>query len=123
MLVFVYGSLKRGHGNHAFLETADAYFMGEYVTVEQAFDLVDLGSFPGLTKGNYFVKGELYELKDIRPIDRLEGHPSFYRRDQIMVQSVNVGPLIRVKAWSYFIGEGYGDAIEEESAQVKSWGG
>lgn len=78
--VFVYGTLLAGEGNHRLLATAT--LVGEART-EPAFELRDLGHFPGLVKrGACSVTGEVYEVDaaTLAALDRLEGHPRFYRR-------------------------------------------
>ena len=81
--VFVYGTLLAGEGNHRLL--ANATLVGEAHTTP-AFELRDLGYFPGLVKGGACsVTGEVYEVDaaTLAALDRLEGHPRFYRRVRI----------------------------------------
>lgn len=78
--VFVYGTLLAGEPNHRLL--AGAKLVGEART-EPAFELRDLGPFPALVHGGACaVSGEVYEVdaKALAALDRLEGHPRFYRR-------------------------------------------
>lgn len=78
--VFVYGTLLAGEGNHRLLATAK--LIGEART-EPAFELRDLGAFPGLVRGGaYAVVGEVYavDTETLARLDVLEGHPRFYRR-------------------------------------------
>ena len=80
MTVFVYGSLLREEQNHAWLEGAE--FLREAKT-RPVFTLFDLGSFPGLVEGGETaVWGEVYEVGPpvLADLDRLEGHPRFFRR-------------------------------------------
>lgn len=80
MLVFVYGSLKRGHYNHGMMDGAryacDAVVWG--------YEMRDLGSFPGLVpiRHHDVVHGEVYEVDDAHAarLDRFEGCPNFYQR-------------------------------------------
>lgn len=81
--VFVYGSLLSGERNHGVL--AGAPLVGAAIT-EPAFELFDLGGFPALVaEGSRAVVGEVYEVgvADLARLDRLEGHPDFYRRTRI----------------------------------------
>lgn len=81
--VFVYGTLLAGEGNHRLLATAT--LVGEART-EPVFELRDLGPFPGLVSGGaHAVAGEVYEVDEatLAALDRLEGHPRFYRRTRI----------------------------------------
>ena len=82
-LVFVYGTLLSGERNHRLL--ARARLVGEART-EPRFSLHDLGSFPGLVPdGSHAVAGEVYEVDEptLAALDRLEGHPDFYRRASV----------------------------------------
>lgn len=79
--IFVYGSLKKGFGNHRLLETAR--FLGE---TQVKGKMYSLGGYPGAKmdeEGTIF--GELYEVDDSTKsrLDRLEGHPTFYKRIQV----------------------------------------
>jgi gamma-glutamylaminecyclotransferase len=85
-LLFVYGTLKRGKGNHYFLEKAK--FLGEAKTVEK-FALYDIGvpavkDYPPL----YQIRGELYlvDTTTLSIIDALEGHPTVYIRTPVQVE-------------------------------------
>ncbi|MGO8992060.1 MAG: gamma-glutamylcyclotransferase [Polyangiaceae bacterium] len=86
-LVFVYGSLMRGQGNHRLLERA-RFVRAAHTSA--AFTLVDLGAYPGLLAGGTTaVRGEVYVADDetLAALDRLEGHPNFYRRQGIALKS------------------------------------
>ncbi len=87
MKLFVYGTLQRGHGNNRLLRGAD--FVGEGVTKE-SFVLFNAG-FPKAVPSEYApgrktlpVKGEVWEINEdhLMWCDRLEGHPTWYRREQ-----------------------------------------
>lgn len=76
--VFVYGTLMAGESNHRLMNSAE--FLGEDA-IENA-QLVNLGSHPMLVPGAGVVYGECYRipLKMVQVLDRLEGHPHYYRR-------------------------------------------
>lgn len=86
MLVFVYGTLKEGYGNHRHhLQREGVNYKGEYITPAE-WTMFSLGGFPGVMKGgNTPITGEVYEIdKEVfRGLDRLEGFPRFYDRDLI----------------------------------------
>lgn len=98
MYLWVYGTLKRGRSNHGYLEGCE--YLGEYFT-DKNFSLIVSGlPFLVRRKGSG-VKGELYKInKDVlAQIDRLEGHPSFYKREIINITSVDTGNTI--EAYTY----------------------
>lgn len=90
--VFVYGSLMQGHHNNHVLLRSGARFVDHAVTSDP-FDMISFGTFPGVLDRkrpdkNARVSGELYEISDadaLTALDRLEGHPHFYRRRRIKV--------------------------------------
>ena len=84
MKLFVYGTLKKGGGNHRLLEGSK--FVCNYELKNHI--LFDIGfGFPYMYKGSTMesVLGEVYEVnkKTIKVIDRLEGHPVHYKRHLI----------------------------------------
>ena len=100
-VVAVYGTLKRGHGNHrAYLE--DSKFMGRGKTKDK-YPLVVSG-LPYLIekKGKgHNVEVEVYKVDDetLNRLDILEGHPDWYKRKQIDIK-LTTGAV--VSAWIYF---------------------
>lgn len=85
-LIFVYGTLKKGFSNHAYMYGSK--FVGKSTTVEK-YPMVDSG-IPYMYKsdGNGFqIKGEVYRVPKSRmpSIDNLEGHPTWYKRTPIEV--------------------------------------
>jgi gamma-glutamylcyclotransferase (GGCT)/AIG2-like uncharacterized protein YtfP len=87
--VFVYGTLKRGHGNNRLLSSSTFLTAAESVVHGQ---LKDLGGFPCWDMLSPVsdapmapVRGELWEvsLEDFRKLDMLEGHPGFFYRTQM----------------------------------------
>jgi len=81
--VFVYGSLMRGCHNNPILLGSEC--LGEYI-LEAPLRMVSLNVIPGLIAADDGVirrtYGELYvvEKEIVERLDRLEGHPDFYRR-------------------------------------------
>ena len=97
--VFVYGTLKRGFCNHALLEEAE--FIGEATTVArfgfylgaddyapEVEEIPYLYRHPRVTDEAMSVHGEVWEISPtmLRQLDRLEGHPDWYQRENIQVQ-------------------------------------
>lgn len=83
--LFVYGSLMTGESNHRVMRGARC--LGPTSTVA-AFELFDLGAFPGLVRGGATsVVGELFEVDDegLARLDEFEGHPTFYERGSIVL--------------------------------------
>lgn len=82
--VFVYGTLKTGHGNHHLLE--DSVFVGKRAHF-LPFILKDLGPFPIAvpSQSNHTIQGEEYIVDEqtLQRLDRLEGYPDFYNRTTI----------------------------------------
>lgn len=95
--VFVYGTLKEGHGNHRFLE--DAEFLGKGSL--RGFEMYHLGGFPAIVDSgeDEYVHGELYLVneKEFAGLDMLEGYPRLYDRKK--VKPVNLDE----ECWVYFM--------------------
>jgi gamma-glutamylaminecyclotransferase len=84
-LVFVYGSLKQGFGNHHLLK--NAHYLGAFETVAR-HKMISLGAFPGVIwcGGDHTIKGEVYDVIDENDriaLDNLEGYPTFYTKERI----------------------------------------
>ncbi len=82
-LIFVYGSLLSGMGNHGVIE--GAHFVAHHVT-DPEYSLMSLGAFPGLIlEGDTAIHGELYNVDDAtyERVEHLEGYPTFYQRTSI----------------------------------------
>ena len=101
--VFVYGTLKRGRGNHI-TYLASARFVGEAHTTESFMMFghgFPLARLPNKGDNYWFaakVKGEIFEVSmdELRHLDSLEGHPSFYKRT---LTAVDEYP--EAKVWMY----------------------
>jgi gamma-glutamylcyclotransferase (GGCT)/AIG2-like uncharacterized protein YtfP len=105
----VYGTLKRGRGNHGVL--GNSVFLGEAVTVSKEFTMFD-GGFPFVSDSfvdedlNGSIVGELYETNDQRilsNLDRLEGVPYLYVKREIDVKTLD---NITYQATIYVASEG-----------------
>jgi gamma-glutamylaminecyclotransferase len=74
-ILFLYGSLKRGHRNHRLV--ADQEYLGETVT-EPRYRVIDLGRYPGLIRDDangLAVRGELWAVSPccLLELDEFEG--------------------------------------------------
>ena len=98
-LLFVYGTLKRGFGNHYYLK--DAIFLGRGRTKER-YAMYEL-SIPYVVKDERVshIVGEVYEVgrDTLKRIDMLEGHPFAYKRERVVVV---LEDGTEVSAWLYF---------------------
>ena len=84
--VFVYGTLKSGFGNHRLMEGRSTFITKDKIKGK----MVSLGGFPGVVPDDdRSVVGEVYEVTDecLKALDRLEGHPSFYKRTPVVTDN------------------------------------
>lgn len=94
MMLFVYGTLKRGGSNVVLIR--DQRFLGEVVTVP-AYRMYDLGLYPGLIRddaGGVSVNGELWEVSAcaIAELDDFEMSAGEFERQRIELIHVE-GPV------------------------------
>lgn len=120
-LIFVYGTLKAGWGNNAIIH--DQKCLGPASTLDCRFQMHSLGGFPGVVAGTKRIVGELWEVDDqaFARCDRLEGHPTFYKREQVQVTSI-VGDkevMWSEPAWIYIYQESYHQL--DESSKIDRW--
>lgn len=88
MLVFVYGTLKRGHYNHKCLQGSE--FIGEAQSIDSYPMVCSNGTYPYLIEkaGEGFqIWGEVFRIDQgfLRILDRLEDCPDYYYRQAITV--------------------------------------
>ena len=85
-VVFVYGTLKRGHVRHFAL--AGQRFLGEAKTLPR-YRMVNLGSYPAIVEpGSFAISGELWEVDVacLALLDEIESvAESEYRRGSILL--------------------------------------
>lgn len=97
--LFVYGTLKRNFHNHYLLKTSQYLGTGHTKNKYAMYAT----SIPFVVKSEQVsnIYGELYVVNDktLKQLDRLEGHPTWYCREEIQIiteakQTIN--------AWLYF---------------------
>lgn len=93
--VFVYGTLKKGFRNHHYL----GGLKGKSAFAPGINLFIGSSPFPFAKRGERTAIGELYEIDEatLEKLDRLEGHPVFYKREQTRI----VGEDIDTMAWIY----------------------
>lgn len=133
--VFVYGTLKTG-GEIRGLNNLGLNVnpKGKAKTSYADYEMLDLGSFPGLLKGKNYIVGEVWEV-DAEALDTLDGIEGFDRDElQVKWQAPNFGDadknnfytrtIIETsqgKAWVYFLGEEeYGKYRDLESNNIQN---
>mgnify|MGYP003139024103 FL=1 len=107
-LVFVYGTLRKGHGNHVLLKNSE--FVDAGLTKKKYAMYANGIPFVSDDEEVSSIFGELYKVSShtLRMIDLLEGHPSWYERKKITV----IGGKKRYKAWLYFNNAKEGHLVE-----------
>lgn len=100
--VFVYGTLLEGLHNHHLLEGSRK--VGAGWSVEKMVMRHKGVPFVSRQEAVCVIRGEVYEVnaQTLRRLDKLEGHPTWYRREEIEVE-VEGGPGGR--AWVYLLGD------------------
>ncbi len=112
MLLFVYGSLRKGFQHPAYAYISQHF---DFVTDGKVLgSLYDMGEYPAAipATSNYWIVGELYRLKEqadwewaIAQLDDYEGvapedgEPALYRRERALVQTTDGQ---HQEAWIYW---------------------
>lgn len=105
LYIFVYGTLRPPRAGTPSADSryhpaiADHIRSAQPATLAGA-DLYDLGAYPAAVPGAGTLHGDLLAMTpDALPIaDRIEGHPTFYKRTEVTVQTDD-GPAT---AWAYW---------------------
>lgn len=84
VILWVYGSLRRGAANHA--ELAGARFLGSAPSAPR-YRLGQLAGYPALGPGDQAIDGEIYDVGPelLARLDHFEGCPTLYRRDVVVL--------------------------------------
>lgn len=114
-LVFVYGTLKRGYGNHDVMKMAGGEFLGEDKL--QRHQMYTNGAFPMIVPGlaARCVRGEVFAVNSLRGLDQLEGYReddpegSMYMRQEVELKSGR-------RVWTYV----WNRKIEENAERIAS---
>lgn len=105
-LIAVYGTLRKGFGNHRLIENAD--YLGTFNT-PPIYNMYSLGGFPGLKKnGETSIIMEVYAVnkEEASNVDSLEGYtegqtPYFYDKEYIETPWGTAGVYIYVRDLLY----------------------
>src|SRR4051812_15277301 len=92
--LFVYGTLRPPQANTAVEDSRYFSAIAEFVLAHEPASLIgaelyDLGSYPAAIPGEGRLVGDLLQVAPaaIPMADRIEGHPTFYRRVRITAQT------------------------------------
>ena len=98
-LVFVYGTLRRGYHNHRLIMDCEVIDIGRTVNNYAMY----ANGIPYVSENEAVsqIYGELYLVspKILFTLDMLEGHPSWYKRKKVPIETLN-GKIYN--AWLYF---------------------
>ena len=105
-ILFVYGSLKKGHKHHSMLGK-DSVFIGK-VETEPDYLLYDTGPYPGMIQVKQgegrAIEGELYRLQPKQMLALDKRVPYQFKKREIRIRGIEVG---RAKAlthiWDYSV--------------------
>jgi gamma-glutamylcyclotransferase (GGCT)/AIG2-like uncharacterized protein YtfP len=108
-MVYVYGTLRKGQSNHHFLDRSK--FLGNAKTKLRYALYVSELPFLSRIGAVSHITGEVYTVDDatLKRLDRLEGHPDAYKREQA---EVVLEDRTEFTAWIYFCDTPRGDLIE-----------
>lgn len=137
-LMFVYGTLQKGHGNNRVMigeSGKEALLLGKATTMQKYWMASGgyprvakqvLGGFPpDIEREDYHgqVRGEVWMVNDsaIKACDHLEGHPRFYQREIVPVTLDK--DRARLRPWMYIIVEPFRayECIEKNRDGVLHW--
>jgi gamma-glutamylcyclotransferase (GGCT)/AIG2-like uncharacterized protein YtfP len=125
-IVAVYGSLRKGLGNHGLLQGSEFIGTGKV----SGYGMYSLGGFPAMSnvgaKSDAVV--EVYSVDEVTMarLDRLEGYPSFYNRSlvAVLLDEGEGGVATYASAWMYHIDEAFDNKDFVASGDwVKYFGG
>lgn len=113
-LMAVYGTLKAGRGNHRLLVNAET--VTKNGLTKDKFAMYSSG-IPYVVKDEKAnnIKVEVYKVDDeeLQRIDGLEGHPGWYKREEIIVTDTE-SKTEHANVWLYFM-----NLSKEDKARLK----
>lgn len=103
--VFVYGTLRPPQAGTSPDDSRYYPQIAQYVKTTapgrlSSAQIFDLGTYPAAVRGHGVVYGDVLDVrpKALEIMDRIEGHPSFYRREKVQIDTAE-GPQ---NAWVYW---------------------
>jgi gamma-glutamylcyclotransferase (GGCT)/AIG2-like uncharacterized protein YtfP len=119
ILVAVYGSLKSGESNNGLLINSELLGSG---TTLPGYNLLDFKAYPGAILGTNIIKVEVWAVDSdtLSRLDRLESHPHFYKREEILI---NLFCGATITAWMYIITkpENYNSPLVPNDNGIVNW--
>ena len=102
-LVAVYGTLKREGSNYHVTEAGGGVFLGTAKTIHD-YCMYGGWGFPRVTQDAPIcpIHVEVFDMDSFAPMDSLEGHPNFFKREQIPIVFNQSAGLDVDVAWMYF---------------------
>jgi gamma-glutamylcyclotransferase (GGCT)/AIG2-like uncharacterized protein YtfP len=122
VVLFVYGSMKKGFVNHEKIKNFTC--LGEAITEEEyVIYPAEHYLFPFMSKKEkkFHIKGELYVVEDeyiISVLDKEEGAPLCYQREEVVVVSSENQKYI---AQVYFKNEEHHPVVSDEAFPLDEW--
>jgi gamma-glutamylaminecyclotransferase len=119
--VFVYGTLMDGYGNNRLLQNGNAKLVGKAITQPSFVMLASgLNGIPFVADvkeereghpSNYWLEnasqihGEVWrcDTDTLKTLDRLEGHPDWYKRERVKVDFISNNNTAPLEVWIYLM--------------------
>jgi gamma-glutamylcyclotransferase (GGCT)/AIG2-like uncharacterized protein YtfP len=108
LYLFVYGTLRppqdgSSPGDSRLYPEIAPYVVATIAAQLPGADLFDLGAYPGARPGAGIIVGDLLTVTPVALTlaDRMEGHPQFFRRERVTVQTATG----HIDAWIYWAPE------------------
>lgn len=130
-LVFVYGTLKEGRGNHSVLGDSELISQGltrsEYYLTDVGFPyLHDMDEPPTQGQPKLKVLGEVYRVTSpsvMRGLDLLEGHSESREYNHYEKKKINIISDIDYMCWVYYVDTPHGRSYDHMVKYDETLGG